>query len=301
MSSGLDVAGVAVSLPGLLALGAAVGLVAGLFGVGGGFLLTPLLNVAFGVPLPIAVGTGLCLMIGTSIPALLRHRAVGQGELRFDLLMLVPSLVGVDAGARALDALAAVGAVRLAGRAVPLLPLVVQSGYALLLVAAAALFWRQGGHGSIEALAYVRRGPLARVRLPPHVDLPALPLGTISASLVAYVGLALGFLSGLLGIGGGVALMPVLIYGFGFPIRQAAGTGILVLVASATLGTAIHAAKGHVHLGLATALLVGASLCAQLGALATRRLPARTLRRLFALVLTATAAAVVWNLARRLG
>ena len=117
--------------------------------------------------------------------------------------------------------------------------------------------------------------------------------------LTALIGLASGFLAGLLGIGGGVALMPVLIYGYGFPLRQAAGTGILVLVASAALGTFLHALQGHVHLGLVAALLVGASLSAQAGVLATRRLSVRTLRRLFAGVLLAAAAAVVWHLLRQ--
>jgi hypothetical protein len=122
----------------------------------------------------------------------------------------------------------------------------------------------------------------------------------VSAPLIAYVGLGLGVLSGLLGVGGGVVLMPVLVYGFGFPLRQAAGTGILVLLASAMMGTFVHALAGHVELRLAFPLLVTATLSAQLGARATRLLPARTLRRGFALVVVAAMSAVLWDLARRL-
>jgi uncharacterized protein len=297
----LLVDGVFVSLPGVVALGVVVGFVAGLFGVGGGFLLTPLLNLVFGVPLPVAVGTGLCLMVGTSLPALLRHRHQGQGEVRFDLLMLVGSLVGVESGARVLDALGRLGTVSLGGRALPAVNLVVQGGYVVLLLSSALVFWRQARAGSVEPLKYVRPGPLARWTLPPRVALPAVPLRAVPALLVAYLGLALGLLSGLLGIGGGVALMPVLIYGFGFPIRQAAGTGILVLVASSALGTFVHALRGNVHLGLAGVLLIGASVSAQFGALATRRLPVRVLRRLFSAVLVLAVLAIVWNMARQAG
>ena len=94
----IDVAGQLISLPALTLLGAAVGLVAGMFGVGGGFLLTPLLTVVFGIPMEIAVGTGLCQMIGTAVVALLRHRKLGQGELRVDVLMIAGAMVGVGAG-----------------------------------------------------------------------------------------------------------------------------------------------------------------------------------------------------------
>lgn len=277
-----------------------MGYLAGMFGVGGGFLLTPLLHVLFGIPLPIAVGSGLCQMVGTSVAALLRHRRVGQGEIRFDFLMLGGSLIGVDAGARALTALAAAGSVRLSGRSIPVVSLVVELSYAVVLFVVAVLFWRQG-RGVAEPLEYVRVGPLARVRFGPPVDLPRVPLWQVSSIVIAEIGAALGFLSGLLGIGGGVALMPVLIYGFGFPIRQAAGTGIVVLLASASFGTFQHALRGHVHLGLAMVLLVGASVSAQFGALATRKLPARVLRRAFALVVLVTVAAIAWDLVRRFG
>jgi hypothetical protein len=299
MGPTLLVDGQAVSLPGVLALGVVVGYIAGMFGVGGGFLLTPLLSVLFRVPLPIAIGSGLCQMVGTALASFLRHRTAGQGEVCFDLLMLGGSLLGVDAGARALAVLAAAGTVRVRGHEVPTVSLVVELVYAVLLLAIALLFWRQG-RGAGDALEYVRVGPLARVRLGPAVDLPRVPLRGVSAIVVAQIGLALGFLSGLLGIGGGVALMPLLVYGYGFPMRQAAGTGIVVLLATATVGTFVHAMRGHVHLGLATLLLVGATVSAQFGALATRRLPARTLRRLFALVILATVAAIAWDLWRRI-
>jgi uncharacterized membrane protein YfcA len=296
MHLSLDVGGHAVPILGLVALGLGVGFVAGMFGVGGGFLLTPLLTVVFGVPLPIAIGSGLCQMVGTSTAAILRHRSVGQGEVRFDLVMLAGSLVGVDAGTRAVTALAAAGTMELGGRPVAIVRVVIEGSFAVLLSAVSALFWRQSRGVVAEALEYVRSGPLGRFRLGPRIDLPAVPLRGVSSIAIAEIGLALGFLSGLLGIGGGVALMPVLIYGYGFPIRQASGTGIVVLIATAALGTFEHALRGHVDVTLSMVLLVGASIGAQFGAIFTRRLPARALRRIFAFVVLLTVVAVLWDL-----
>lgn len=298
MDVSLDVAGHAVWLPGVAALGLGVGWVAGMFGVGGGFLLTPLLSVVFGLPIEIAVGTGLCQMIGTATAALLRHRELEQGEVRFDLLILVPSLLGVEIGAMALARLEDAGTVTLGRGEVSLARLVAMLAYVVVLLSAAVLFWR-GGRGDLEETVHARRGPLARLALPPSIDLHAVPLRRVSAPLVAYLGLGLGALSGFLGIGGGVALMPILVYGFGFPLRQAAGTGILALCATATLGTLVHARRGHVDLELAMVLLVGSTLAAQLGARATRSAPPRMLRRGFAALILLTVAAIGWDLARR--
>src|SRR5690606_6840134 len=88
----LDVQGHAISLLGLVTLGSLVGVVAGMFGVGGGFLLVPLLHVFLGVPLPAAVAAGLCQTIATGLGAWMRYRSMGHAETRFDLLLLGGSI-----------------------------------------------------------------------------------------------------------------------------------------------------------------------------------------------------------------
>lgn len=291
------IGGVTVSLWGLGLLGVVVGLVAGMFGVGGGFLLTPLLTVVFGIPLPIAIGTGLCQMVGTATATILRHRRLKQGELRFDILMIAGAIVGAAAGAELVSYLETLGSTPLFGGTIATSTLVLYGAYVLLLAACSWLFWRQAGQ-QIEGLTTVRPGPLARLQLGPLVDLPNVPLRAVSAIGIAYIGMGLGFLSGLLGIGGGVALMPVLIYGFGFPIRQAAGTGILALLVTVAAGTITHAVNDNVHLPMACVLLVGSTLSAQVGATLTRKLPARVLRRAFALLLWVTIAAIAWDVAQ---
>ena len=290
----MDVGGQDVSLLGVALLGGGVGVVAGMFGVGGGFLLTPLLSVVFGIPLPIAVGTGLCQMVGTAVVALLRHRKLGQGEIRFDVLMFAGSVVGVGAGAAVVSRLERAGEVAIFGGTIPTVTVALYGGYSLLLIGCSALFWRQASAGLAGA-----GGALARIRLGPTVMLPHVQI-RCSALVVAYIGVAIGFASGLLGIGGGVALMPVLIYGFGFSIKQAAGTGILALLLTVCVGTVQHAMLGNVHLPLACVLLVGSTVSAQIGAVLTRRLPARTLRRTFSLLLWLTIVAIGWDVWMRL-
>jgi len=287
-----------IPLIGVAALGVVVAYVAGMFGIGGGFLMTPLLVVLFRIPLSIAIGTGLCQMIGTSLVAYLRHRTVRQGEVRFDVLMLPGSVMGVGLGARTLAVLSHAGSMTIAGHALPWVNVIVETSYAVLLGIVAFNYWRQG-KSPVDILQQLRPGPLSRVRVGPFVTLPAVNLAHISAPLIAYIGLGLGFLSSLLGIGGGVALNPILIYGFGFPIKQAVGTGILVLFVTAIVGTVTHSYEGNVDLRLASVMLVGATISAQLGALASRRISGSALGRIHALVILGAIAAVLWDLVSR--
>src|ERR1700743_2299424 len=136
----IDVSGVVVSLPALVAVGLAIGFVAGMFGVGGGFILTPLLLLSFKLPMPIAVGSALCQKIGTSIGSFLKHRQYQHGELRVDFVMLGASLFGVDAGTRLLGILAALGTFTNAhGHPVSIVTLTLEGIYAAMLLFAASM------------------------------------------------------------------------------------------------------------------------------------------------------------------
>lgn len=285
---GLESLGSEPSIPGLIALGVLVGLVSGMFGVGGGFLLTPLLGVLFGVPMPIAVGTGLCMMVGSSTVAYLRYRQLGQGEPRFALLMIPGSLLGVGAGARIVAALGNTGKAVVAGREVDVGQFSLLGFYIVFLLVIAGVLWFQS-KGDFDVLSFVRRGPLTRIPIGPFVDLPTLPMSHVSAFGIAYIGLGLGLLSGLLGIGGGIVLIPILLYGYGFPFHHAAGTGIAVTLLTAVFGAWLHAAEGRVSLPLAMILLTGSGVSARIGVLLTRRLSVRNLRRGLTAVVALTA------------
>lgn len=288
----LLVAGQALDLTSVAALGASVGLIAGMFGVGGGFLLVPLMHVLLGVPVPIAVGAGLCQTIATSLGSLIRYRRMGHAEWRFDLLLLGGSLLGVDAGARLLDALAGMGTVDLGSGPAPVIRVVVTAIYVLVFVAMAGLLWWRRG---AETVSGGEPGPLARLRLGPRVLLPSSGIA-VPALVVSFIGLGNGVLAGLIGIGGGIVLVPVMLYGFGFDMRRVAGTGIVVVLVVAVAGTLQHARLGNVHLGLAVTLMIGSALAAQVGANLTRSLPAAFLRRGLAVVLLLTVVALLAKL-----
>src|SRR6201999_2529008 len=117
-------------------------------------------------------------------------------------------------------------------------------------------------------------------------------LKQVSVPVLAYMGFVLGMLSGLLGIGGGVAFMPVLLYGYGLSVRNAAGTGILLLLVTVTTRTVVQADGGVVNLPLSTTILIGSSIGSQLGALTTHRLQNRVLRLLFGGLVVATVAMI---------
>ena len=300
---GADI-GHAVSLPALAGVGLLIGYIAGMFGVGGGFLLTPLLMYVFGVPPQMAVGSALSQQCGTSVASFLKYRRLKRGEPRIDLVMMGGSLIGMDAGTRLLAHLSRQPPVHLpTGKAVPLIHLTLDVLFIVLLTFTAAFTFREAwksrsGAPSDDA---TRPGPLVtRVRVPPYIDLPNVGLSQVSVPLLTYLGFALGFSSGIMGIGGGVLFMPILLYGFGLSARNAAGTGVLLLAVTVALGTVQQALHGFVSLKLAMSILIGSSIGSQLGALTTHYLPNRSLRMIFAGLVTAAAGMIVWDLARLL-
>jgi len=299
---GADI-GHSVFLPALAIVGLFIGYVAGMFGVGGGFLLTPLLIYVFGVPAPIAVGSALSQKCGTSIASFLKYRHLKRGEPRIDLVMLGGSLLGVDAGTRLLTYLVGLGRWRLGhGLPVPAVEVVLDVLFIVLLSGIAVYTFRDAWRARRRAVPrgdVTIPGPLVtRVRIPPFIDLPRVQLERVSVPLLAYLGFVLGMASGLMGIGGGVLFMPILLYGFGLSLRNAAGTGVLLLFVTVSVGTIEQSLHGYVSLKLAMAILIGSSVGSQLGALTTHFLPNRVLRLIFAFVVGGTVIMIAWDLSR---
>ena len=291
-----------VSLPLLALLGLGIGFIAGMFGIGGGFVLTPTLHLVFKMPMPIAIGSALCQKIGTSVGSFLKHRQYKHGEVRVDFVMLGGSLFGVDAGTRLLGLLTSAGSFTNArGHEVPIVTLAIEGVYATMLLFAASMTLnaaRKTHQNRHSGEVYAGPGPLTRLRLPPQIALPEVGIASVSAPLMAYIGFVTGLLSGLLGIGGGVALLPVLIYGYGFTLKDAAGTGILLLFATVVVGTFEHALRGNVDLRVALAILAGSAIGSQLGARATARLSSQVLRVSFAALLVGTVGAISVDVVR---
>lgn len=294
MDLSLMVGSVEVSLFAVVILGVMVGLVAGMFGVGGGFLLIPLLHVVLDLPLAIAIGTGLCQTIATSLGSFLRYRSMGHAESRFDILLLGGSVVGVLLGGMLLETLSHMGSVVFLGKEILLIRLIVTLTFLFLFCSIAGILWfkRSPVGGSPVP------GPLTKIRLPPYTDLPTAQIRKVSAPAICYIGVFIGVINGLLGSGGGILLIPLMLYGFGFNIRTAAGTGIIMVLIVSVVGTVQQALMGNVHLGLAVTLMVGSAVAAQVGASLTRSLAPAILRKGLALTIVASNMALVFKVMR---
>lgn len=284
----LPVADVEVSGILVVLLGLVIGMLAGFFGVGGGFLLTPMLNALLGIPYSVAVGSSLSQMIGLSSSATIRHGCAGNIDYRLGLIMLGAAAAGAEGGAQALEGLKGLGSVSVLGAEIPAITLVMSLIYAILLT---GIGWSVGR----EAMRSARQGTgaegepstrimaaLRRIRLRPLVSLPTSGIEAISLWILLSVGLVTGFLSGLLGVGGGFILMPVLVYVIGCPTIVAIGTDLFQIIFTAGYGAFTHSMKGNVDLLLVGLMLVGCTIGAHIGASLTGRFDATRVRGGFA-------------------
>ena len=268
-------------LAALVALGLVVGVLTGLFGVGGAFLLNPILLVALRVPEQLIVGSSLCFTIGTGAAGVVRHRGSGNVDGRSTLVLAAGGAVGVLLGAGLLGLLSGLANFQTVFRAL----------YVGMLLCVAYLVFREPKpHAS-------GRSPLQRLRLRPRVSLTTAGLSDVSLPGLLSVGLLIGAASGLLGIGGGVLFMPLLLLVVGMKPHQAVGTSLGVVMLNSIVGTVRYGWEGHVSLPLAMVLLVGSSVGVQFGAFICDRIGGRKLRRYFALVVLAAAVMVAVDLA----
>jgi len=232
----------------ILALGCAVGVTAGMFSVGGGILITPILVNAIGLPAPVAVGTGLCQMIGVAVASLIKAQRSGLGELKLAGVIALPTWIGVQCGVALLHALNARG---LASSFVNVAFIVMLALSALLMATAPA------EPGNIPGrLSTTKFGPVLRLQSVDRV----VPYSVLIPSAIV-----IGTLGGILGIGGGLLWTPLLTRGVGMRVNSAAMASIGVLMITSLTGTVNYAIAGNVRLDIAMLMLVGASIFAQVG------------------------------------
>lgn len=314
-----------------IALGLVVGLLAGLFGVGGGFLLTPLLHVLFGLPYGVAVGTGLAQMAVMSWAGTWEHVRLRHVDFRLGLALIAGSFLGAESGVRVQKILRQSGDIVIAGRLMPafdlgmaflFVVLLVSMGWAMAIEGRRAA--RRAAGGSVRAAAGQEAeitagsepdegGPkaaeprptalsrwLARVQVRPSIALAHAPEREISVWVPAGVGYAVAILTGLLGVGGGFLNMPIMIYGLNVPTVVAIGTASLVTSAVAVYSGLRYVMQGMVLWPAAGLLLVGSLIGVRLGARLSHRLPGDRLRRYFAYTVMGTAAVIVLDAVRKI-
>jgi uncharacterized membrane protein YfcA len=269
------ISGERLAVPWLIAIGFVIGVMGGFFGVGGSFLAGPAL-FAMGVPMNFVVGTDLAHIVGKSIVAAKKHRALGNIDLKLGMIMVLGTLIGVELGAQLIQYLKHKAHVDL---------VVGCSFVAVLFSIAAFMLWESWRTlrmkpGRATAAGSPRKGDesafrhiaerIQSWRIPPMISLPASGIAEISLWAIVLVALVGGFFSGFLGGGAGYIRMPSMVYLLGIPTHVAVGTDLFEIMISASYGTFTHALKGNVDILIALVMHTGAAIGAQIGATCTQ-------------------------------
>jgi uncharacterized protein len=266
----LPIAEISVNVYLLLAIGGGVGVLSGLFGVGGGFLITPLL-ILIGVPPAVAVATGANQVAGSSFSGVLTHWRRGTVDYKMGLVLLVGGLAGSAVGVQAFAALRRLGQVEL----------FVQLCYVVFLGGIGGLMLFEG----IRSLRSARRGATPRRRR--HMWVHHLPFKMrfrasnlyISVIPPLLVGAMVGLLAAIMGVGGGFIMIPAMIYVLGMATNVVVGTSLFQIMFVTAATTMMHAYTSRtVDAVLAIVLLLGGVVGAQVGARFGSRLKAEHMR-----------------------
>ena len=275
----LPIAEVSVNAPLVVALCALVGFISGLFGIGGGFLMTPML-VFLGVPAPVAVASMANHVAASSMSSVIAYSRQRAVDLRMGAVLAAGGVAGAFAGVEVFRWL------RLLGQA----DLVVSVSYLLFLSVIGGLMLME----SLGEILRRRRGEPPRPRRDRRpVWLYGLPLKMrfprsrlyISVIPPLLLGAFVGLLSAIMGVGGGFILVPAMVYVLRMPAGMVVGTSLLQIIITAGLTGVLQAGRNQtVDIVLATLLIVGGIVGAQVGARASSRFRAEELRTLLALI-----------------
>ena len=273
----LPIAEVSVNAFLLLGLGGIVGVLSGMFGVGGGFLMTPLLFF-IGIPPAVAVATGATQIVASSVSGLLAHLKRKTVDLRMGTVLLVGGLIGAALGILLFNYLRSLGQV----------DLLVTLFYVVFLGIIGTLMF-------VESLRAIRKSGKMRTRRK-HNWIHNLPFKMkfrvsglyISVVPPILVGVLVGVLAAIMGVGGGFIMVPAMIYLLGMPTKVVIGTSLFQIIFVTAFTTLLHATTNNtVDIVLAVFLLIGGVIGAQFGTRIGLKLKAEQLRILLALLVLA--------------
>lgn len=276
-----------------LALGLVVGLLSGLFGVGGGFLMTPLL-IMFGIPSTVAAATDSNQIVAASTSGTYAHWKVGNVDFKMGLYLLAGGFLGGLLGVEAIKALRAIGE---AG-------FVIKITYVLMLGIVGAYMF-------IESLSNMKKKKSEEINVKPEKEsgmgrfLKSLPLQThfeksgVTHSVIVpiFLGGIVGVLAAIMGVGGGFLMVPIMVYVLRMPMHVVVGTSLFQILFTCIEVTFLQAYTNHtVDFILAFLLLLGSTLGAQIGVVFGRRLKAEQLRFLLAGIVLVVAIKLIFEL-----
>jgi uncharacterized protein len=287
----LPIAELSVNLFVLLGMGAAVGFLSGMFGVGGGFLITPLL-IFYNIPPAVAVATGANQVIASSFSGALAHYKRKAIDFKLGSVLLLGGILGSSLGAWIFASLRRIGQ----------LDLVVSILYVIFLSTVGGLMLAE----SLRTLRQRKLGANVDLRQPgQHNWVHRLPLKMrfkvsklyVSAIPVVALGAFIGLLSAIMGVGGGFIMVPAMIYLLKVPTNVVIGTSLFQIIFVTAYTTFIQAtANQTVDIVLAVLLMVGGVIGAQYGASAGQRLRGEQLRALLALLVLAVGIRLAFGL-----
>jgi len=287
----LPLAEVSVDVFLLLLLGGGVGFLSGLFGVGGGFLMTPLL-IFIGIPPAVAVGSEAAQIVAASVSGVLAHMRRGNVDFRMGGVLLAGGIVGSTLGVQIFKLLQGLGQIDLF---VSLAFVAVLGAIGLLMLVESVRALRRRSSGK-------RAAPVKRHQ---HLWIHGLPLKMrfprsmlyISAIAPFSIGVFVGMLAALMGVGGGFIMVPAMIYLLGMPTSVVVGTSLFQIVFVTANVTFLQAWQNQtVDIVLALLLLVGGVVGAQFGVRAGAKLRGEQLRGLLALMVLGVAAKLLVDL-----
>jgi uncharacterized protein len=288
----------------LVIVGFVIGILGGFFGVGGSFIAGPALRLV-GVDWNFAVGTDLAHIVGKSVVAAKRHRALGNVDLRLGLIMAIGTIAGAEAGAQLIQMLKRAGNVNL------VVSIVAIASY---LSISTFMLWESRKTLKADKRELPKenvKGPLARkdrsafspatraiqrLKIWPMISLPASGVKAISLWIILLVAFVGGLFGGFLGGGAGYIRMPSMVYVLGVPTHLAVGTDLFEIVISASYGTFSHAIKGNVDILIALVMHTGAAIGAQIGAISTQYFAGPKIRLAFVPLPLIGAAIVIYTL-----
>ena len=286
----LPIAEMSVNIFLILAMGGGIGFLSGLFGVGGGFLMTPLL-IFIGVPAPVAVGTEANQIVASSVSGVLAHWRRGNVDFKMGSILLVGGFFGSSAGVVLFKYLQLIGQI----------DLVIKLSFVIFLgIIGSLMFWE-----SIRTIIRSHNPASRRRKLHQHNWLHGLPFKVrfrksklyISAIPPFAIGAVVGVLSAIMGVGGGFIMVPAMIYLLGMPTSVVIGTSLFQIIFVTANVTFLQALTVQtVDILLAVLLLAGAVVGAQFGSKYSVRMKGEQLRALLAIMVLGVCIKIIIDL-----
>ncbi|MAZ01718.1 MAG: permease [Sneathiella sp.] len=274
----LPIAEISVNLFLILGMGGLVGFLSGMFGVGGGFLMTPLL-IFVGIPPAVSVASVANQITATSVSGVLAHWRRGNVDFKMGTIMLVGGIVGTLIGTWIFTLLTSIGQV----------DLMISLSYVIFLGTIGALMFAE----SAKAMINTRKGNVRRKKLHQHYWIHGLPFKMrfrksklyISALMPLGLGALVGILSSIMGVGGGFVVVPAMIYLLGMPTSVVIGTSLFQIIFVTMNVTLLHSMTTQtVDIMLALLLMSSSVVGAQIGTRMVNKLRGEQLRILLALI-----------------